>query len=293
MNRKLRILAASMALLVVLVTMGLFGFSWFVAGKLVQSPVEQRPDDCADPRFCEATQPFDGTGISGLYFPSSNGAAVIVQHGYRGHRGIVLKLVDVLVDRGFGVAAFDLRGHGRSGGDWITLGRDDVRDLKQVVDYVEARPDVHGDRIGMIGFSMGAALTLSLAAEDPRIRAAVADSPYDVIDSVTVKTFTDLPWPFPPLVAKFMEIQLDVDFEAISPLAHVHRIHPRPIYILAAGADTVVDPGSALRLYEASDQPKTLWREPDLEHCEFFLERREQYERRIIAGFLSEHLLGE
>jgi alpha-beta hydrolase superfamily lysophospholipase len=202
-----------------------------------------------------------------------------------------LSLVDVLVDRGFGVAAFDLRGHGRSGGDWITLGRDDVRDLIRVVDRIEARPDVHGNRIGVIGLSLGAALALSLAAEDPRIRAVVADSPFDVIDSVTVAAFTDLPWPVPAIVAKFLEIRLDVDFDAISPLAHVGRISPRPVYILAAGADTVVDPGSAVRLFDGSAEPKLIWQEPDLGHCGFFLERRDEYERRIIAEFLSEHLL--
>lgn len=45
--------------------------------------------------------------------------------------------------------------------------------VSDAVDWVEARPDVDGSRIGIVGISLGAALGLAVASQDRRIRALV------------------------------------------------------------------------------------------------------------------------
>jgi dienelactone hydrolase len=47
-------------------------------------------------------------------------------------------------------------------------------DARRAVDLLASQPDVHRDRLGAIGHSLGAKEALYLAAFDPRIRAAVA-----------------------------------------------------------------------------------------------------------------------
>jgi fermentation-respiration switch protein FrsA (DUF1100 family) len=299
MSRGREVVVGSLGSLALITTV-LLGVSWYVAGDLVQSPLSERRGRYADreARRLERLKldaeefllpSFDGTSLSGLYFPSRNGAAVIVQHGYRGARSEVLGAVEILQRHGFGAVAFDLRGHGASGGEWITLGRDDVEDLLRVFEYLKAKPGVEEHRIGMLGFSLGGSLAIAHAAANPELRAIVADSPYDVINRVTVAEFTDLPPPIPSLVTIFMAWRLGVDFATLSPLALVAEISPRPVFILVAGSDTVVDAGSGERLYAAAGEPRKIWLEPDYDHCTFFYKNPQRFEDEVV-GFFKQHL---
>jgi hypothetical protein len=49
--------------------------------------------------------------------------------------------------------------------------------VKAVVDHAISRPDVDGERLALIGYSLGGNLAPRAAAFDPRIRACIADSP--------------------------------------------------------------------------------------------------------------------
>lgn len=55
-----------------------------------------------------------------------------------------------------------------------TLARRMILDLKRAIDYMETRPEIDSDRIGCIGFSMGAGLALFVSALDERIKVAVS-----------------------------------------------------------------------------------------------------------------------
>lgn len=48
-----------------------------------------------------------------------------------------------------------------------------IRDLKAAVAYLRGRPDVHGDRIGSIGWCMGGGYSLALAIHQPDLAASV------------------------------------------------------------------------------------------------------------------------
>ncbi len=61
---------------------------------------------------------------------------------------------------------------------------------------------------------------------------------------------------------------------------------------MQGGADTTISPDSGRLLYEAAGQPKTLWFDPVLDHAKFFDERRDEYERRVVVGFMDRYMLG-
>lgn len=48
-----------------------------------------------------------------------------------------------------------------------------VIDYRRALDYLETRPEIDMDRIGVIGFSMGGAMTYDLVVVEPRIKVAV------------------------------------------------------------------------------------------------------------------------
>lgn len=47
------------------------------------------------------------------------------------------------------------------------------KELHAVAEYLRARPDVDGNRVGSVGFCFGGAMSARLATADPRLRAAV------------------------------------------------------------------------------------------------------------------------
>jgi acetyl esterase/lipase len=116
----------------------------------------------------------DGLTIAGWYIPSQNGAAVTLAHSFSSHRAMTLPVAAMLAESGYGVLMFDLRAHGESEGELFTLWQagDDVLGA---VDYLQGRADVISERIGVWGFSAGAAASVHAAAQSQAIQVVVAD----------------------------------------------------------------------------------------------------------------------
>ncbi|UCC17755.1 MAG: alpha/beta fold hydrolase, partial [Dehalococcoidales bacterium] len=118
--------------------------------------------------------------LEGWYLPSKrDDRCIILVQGTEHHRnspGInALHLGGNLVNRGFSVLLFDFRGRGESEGDRSSEGDREQWDLLGAIDYVENR-GIPLERIGLLGFSLGAAVSILVAAQEPRIAAVVSDS---------------------------------------------------------------------------------------------------------------------
>ena len=117
----------------------------------------------------------DGIKIAGqLYLPTGKGLfpTVCVCHGIPAHipdssdRGYPL-LAERICRQGLAVFIFNLRGTGASGGNLDILGW--TRDLKTVLDYLYALPEVDRSHLSLLGFSGGAAVSVYVAAQDKRV----------------------------------------------------------------------------------------------------------------------------
>jgi pimeloyl-ACP methyl ester carboxylesterase len=80
---------------------------------------------------------------------------VFLLHGIRADKNQVRGWAGMLADAGFRAVLVDLRGHGRSTGDWLSYGVVESKDLAQVLDALVERGLVVG-RVGVMGFSYGA-----------------------------------------------------------------------------------------------------------------------------------------
>lgn len=87
-----------------------------------------------------------------------------------------LPLAQVLSDRGFDVVLPDLRGHGESGGKYVTWGAKEKDDLKRVMDRLLKDKAVSG-RIYVMGASLGGCVAVQYAAYDKRCRGVVSICP--------------------------------------------------------------------------------------------------------------------
>ena len=120
----------------------------------------------------------DDVDLKGWFIPAgrrSRGPTVLFVHGWLWNRmgnvaGRVpftdrdvdfLPPTKALHDAGFNVLLFDLSNHGESGRRLpLTFGPWEARDFVGAVRYLRTRPDVDGERIGVVGTSMGGNIAL-------------------------------------------------------------------------------------------------------------------------------------
>ena len=116
----------------------------------------------------------DGLRLSAWFIARPGTPAIVLLHGYPAEKADMLPLAAALARR-FTVLLVDLRYFGRSEGRVTTLGFMERGDLRRVVDVLAARGF---DRVGVFGFSLGGAIAITAAAEEPRIGAVAAYSPF-------------------------------------------------------------------------------------------------------------------
>src|ERR1700682_2507967 len=116
----------------------------------------------------------------GWFFPGFRAAPTIVLcHGYQSSRGELLTLVSALQDHQYNVFVFDFAAHGGNAGV-TTFGYREADETRAAIDALSQRGDVDPASFGLWGYNLGAYAALREAQKDPRVRALVLDSVYDV-----------------------------------------------------------------------------------------------------------------
>lgn len=105
--------------------------------------------------------------------PSADGKlpCVVFCHCNSGSRRDAEEAVKELVPRNITVFCMDFEGSGRSEGNWVTLGANEVEDLTTVINHLRA--DESTSYIGLWGRSMGAVTALLYSRRDPSIAGMV------------------------------------------------------------------------------------------------------------------------
>ena len=231
----------------------------------------------------------EGTQRVGWFVPGSNGATVVLLHGYRCDKREMLPHASFLHDAGYSVLLFDFRNRGESAGDAVTLGYYERQDALGAVDYLKTRGDVDAKRIGVLGVSMGGATAVLAAAVGPDLRAVVTESAFRTADSSIEEAFTHfihLPrFPYAPITTQIIQWRLGVKTSAVSPQRDIARISPRPVFIIHGLADETISPDNARDLYAAAGQPKELWLVPGSGHAHAVDVAHDEYVRRVTRFF--------
>ena len=146
---------------------------------------------CAAGRASASTQELtlhmnDGVDLAATLYeppnapPPAGYPAIVLFHSLGGKRQD-LAAVAQRFDGQFAVLAFDMRGHGQSGGLVSIDGPREIQDAREVYDQLAARPEIDKTRIGAWGISLGGGAVL---------RSLVQGVPWKTVE--TVETWTDL-----------------------------------------------------------------------------------------------------
>ena len=263
------------------------GVYWLVVPVGVALLATHRPHEAVETvDFGRPSRPItlrtaDGLDLQGRYVTSRNGAAVLVFPGSASRTA----QARALVRHGYGVLMLDMRGYANSDGDPNMFGWDGAKDVDAGVAFLTRRADVRDGRIGGLGFSVGGEVMLEAAAENPALRAVVADGAGErsVRESRLRGRAGLLSLPS-YLVQTAAVAVLSGDRPPPSLVNLVPRIAPRSVFLIGAGSD---NGGEDLQphYFAAAKEPKAFWKIPEAGHTGGFAARPREYARRLNAFF--------
>lgn len=223
----------------------------------------------------------DSARLHGWFFPARGEAegTVLHLHGNAGNITGHFQHIAWLPAAGWNVLCFDYRGYGKSGGRVSREGT--IADAHAALDHLLCRPGVDRQRIVAFGQSLGGAIGIVLTAERPEIRGLAVDGAFDDYRRIANWHVCHNPlllvvaWWVPPLLIP----------KGHDPIDYVHRIAPRPLFIMHGTDDRVVDPRMARRLYDAAREPKELWLVEGADHYGAMEDCPEEAHARLLAFF--------
>ncbi len=229
----------------------------------------------------------DEISLAGWYIPSQNGAAVILLHGYDASREQTLSQAVMLAEAGYGVLLYDMRGHGESSAVLRSMGWADVADVETAVSWLSRQPDVDPTRIGIFGFSVGGQVALRAAAELDSLQAVVADGPALVNgdDTPEIRGFNEHRVDFAGRVV-YWGVALRTGLESPPSIVdEIGRIAPRPLLLIATGAENGMEYRITHNFYEHAADPRAIWHIPETGHGGGPKARPEEYSARLVSFF--------
>jgi fermentation-respiration switch protein FrsA (DUF1100 family) len=137
---------------------------------------------------------------------------------------------------------------------------------------------------------MGGATAILAAAEDPRIRAVIADSPFARLRSPVRAAICQRGYPraVSPLLAWSVCTMASWQLRlrgAFDPIDVVDRIAPRPLLIVHGEVDWLIPVENAYALYRRAGEPKELWVVPGVDHACVPQVQPVAYSERVAAFF--------
>ncbi len=235
--------------------------------------------------------------LKGWYIPPAagmDGATIIYVHGLEAHRGWLLPQAEGLIKAGFGALLFDLRNHGESEGELTTLGIEEQADVRGALKFLAQQPEVNMQRLGIMGRSMGGAVVIRAAYENPIYRAVVAQSTFTSFDeslAYRIKVSTILPAePLASMMNWFYKRTSGYGFDEFDSLALMPSISN--VMIIHGIEDDWVPVEQAKQLHDAAAEPKRLYLIEGAQHYPL-LEHDPVGLPAALQGFFERYLLDD
>lgn len=251
----------------------------------------------------------DGLRLHGWFIPSERSllpsladddwsgdskGTVIFCHGRFGSKDPDLKYVPFFREAGYNTFLYDFRAHGRSEGEYSSMGYYERLDLLGAIDLLQSRGI---SRFGVLGFSLGGAVGIATAAQSKPIVAAVSDGGFGELRKVVEAGSRKKGFPIlltalvVPLMLWIAGRRLGCDLSEADPLRWADKITPRALLLIHGAQDPYISVEDVRRLYEAAGEPKELWIVSEAGHRQVDEVRPAEYRRRVL-GFFDRYLEG-
>jgi len=294
----IEILLVVIVVVIVVVVLGLIGLAYIAAAKLLKPPrriYKWTPKDLGYD-FEELIIKSNGVDLHGWFIDRGSNVTILAIHGYTSSKWdetYMKPVINILAENGFNVAAFDFRAHGRSGGEITTLGYLETQDYKNIISWLKQNKPEKAEKIGLIGYSMGGAVTIMLTALDDRIDFAIADSPYiDIVSSgkrwiMRMKgIIRSILLAVYPLIVFFAAKKAGINVDDLKLYKYADKIK-KPLFIIAGKNDDLVSIDEIKKFYELvskHNEHVDIWI-TDSQHVRAIQDYPKEYEEKIISFY--------
>jgi hypothetical protein len=183
---------------------------------------------------------------------------VVLCHGLTSCKDNYADIAEFLQREGFAVLAYDCRGHGESEGG---LDGEAWQDVGTALDYLQTRPEVDGERLALVGTSMGAHNGLRAAAEYSVLRTMVlfntAPGKLLRLGLLNANYWYAIQMSGGHVRVALPDYLLYLEGEDIYDLPS--RIRPRPIFFIHARDDQFIPYTVSEKLHAAASEDSRLW----------------------------------
>ncbi|HEX5147546.1 MAG TPA: prolyl oligopeptidase family serine peptidase, partial [Candidatus Limnocylindrales bacterium] len=227
---------------------------------------------------------------------SPTAPVVILVHGQSSCRRdpVLLLPAGMLHRNGFSVLLVDLRDHGDSeveDGRYAN-GTEEYLDVLGAWDWLTGTRGIPAGRVGLLGESLGAAVAIIAAGEEPRLAALWEGSSYANYRTIANEELRRLGYPTLLMDAGVLmdRVMTGDDVTSKNPDGEIARMAGRPLFIVHGEADVRINVHHAYDLAAAAaagGTPVEPWIVPGAHHSEAAFIDPTAYERRLSEFFIA------
>ena len=158
---------------------------------------------------------------------SKTAPTLILVHGWNRNVGRMMPYIKELHPAGYNLLVFDSRNHGSSDPDEFSSMPKFAEDIIASIDFLEKKPDLNLNNLGVIGLSMGGAATIYAASKDDRIRKMITVGAFAHPASIMKREIQKKHIPYFPFIWLFfnyVQYKIGTSFEAIAPINNIGKV---------------------------------------------------------------------
>jgi hypothetical protein len=236
----------------------------------------------------------DGAVLEGWFVEPTakpSGRCVAVLHGIADSGSGAAGFAPMFLAEGYSVLLPDSRGHGRSGGEFVTYGLLEKRDVLEWAHWMrrEGCTETYG-----LGESLGASILIQATAIEPAFRAVVAECPFADLKAAgeyRVQGMLHLPgWISKPvaqvIVASgivYAKLRYGLDFAQVTPISAMEQTKT-PILLIHGMEDRRTPRWHSQRLAQANPAA-VLWLVPHADHVSASSTDPRDFRLRVLDWF--------
>lgn len=244
--------------------------------------------------YCdEEIESFDNLKLHGYKINNENSNVwVITVHGYMGSGAKMASYAENFYNMGYNVLVPDLRGHGKSEGDYIGMGWNDRKDILRWIDLI--LKENNNAKIILHGVSMGAATVMMTSGEDlpENVKCIIEDCGYSsVVDEFEDKLKNIFNLPKTPILQAadlVSRVRAGYWFSDASSVNQLKKAKV-PILFIHGDKDDFVPYDMLDKVYNAADVEKEKLVVEGAEHAKSAYVNPELY-WNTISNFINKHL---
>jgi len=291
---------------IVVVLLALAGYgvvSWVFSEKLVaQQFTALGPVDFSEyalPAPETVTIRGEGVGLVAWYFenPREAGCATVMLHGFGGSKAEVLGATPLFWERGCDLLLYDARGHGDSDRAILSFGANEREDMLRAVEWLSARSALPRSKLGLIGWSYGAATAIQGASEaGGDVAFVIADSSFSSLGDIArvqaENQYGNWAKIFVPGALFASSVRGGFDARDPAPVSVIEDVRA-PVLLVHSRQDGFTPVEHSERIYAASDKGRTRLVIPEWEapHARSYTNAPVAY-TALVDGFLNEFAPG-